>query len=131
MRRRPPPRSKRRWSNSSNRKRNDADARGRNDGAVWRAAGRPGVCRGGGNQMPRDALPEVLRRTFISPLVMAGVDLRTVQELAGHREIKMTLRYAHLAPESKRRAMGLLERQVPRRFPHSGAGRLRKRLGGP
>jgi site-specific recombinase XerD len=32
---------------------------------------------------------------------MAGVDLRTVQELAGHKDIKMTVRYAHLAPEHK------------------------------
>jgi site-specific recombinase XerD len=39
-----------------------------------------------------------LRHTFISRLVMAGVDLRTVQELAGHKNIAMTCRYAHLAP---------------------------------
>jgi site-specific recombinase XerC len=32
---------------------------------------------------------------------MAGVDLRTVQELAGHKDIKMTVRYAHLAPAHK------------------------------
>jgi len=29
---------------------------------------------------------------------MAGVDLRTVQELMGHKTIQMTVRYAHLAP---------------------------------
>jgi site-specific recombinase XerD len=39
-----------------------------------------------------------LRHTFISRLVMAGVDLRTVMELAGHKTIQMTMRYAHLAP---------------------------------
>jgi integrase len=39
-----------------------------------------------------------LRHTFISNLVMAGEDLRTVQELAGHRDINTTMRYAHLAP---------------------------------
>jgi site-specific recombinase XerC len=29
---------------------------------------------------------------------MAGVDLRTVAELMGHKTIQMTMRYAHLAP---------------------------------
>jgi site-specific recombinase XerD len=39
-----------------------------------------------------------VRHTFASRLVMAGVDLRTVQELMGHKTIAMTCRYAHLAP---------------------------------
>ncbi len=29
---------------------------------------------------------------------MAAVDLRTVQELMGHKTISMTVRYSHLAP---------------------------------
>jgi len=29
---------------------------------------------------------------------MKGVDIRTVQELMGHKTIQMTLRYAHLTP---------------------------------
>ena len=32
---------------------------------------------------------------------MAGVDLRTVAELMGHKTIQMTMRYAHLAPAHK------------------------------
>jgi site-specific recombinase XerD len=51
-----------------------------------------------------------LRHTFASRLVMAGVDIRTVQELLGHKTISMTLRYAHLSPDHKRKAMEALER---------------------
>lgn len=46
-----------------------------------------------------------LRHTFASHLVMAGVDLTTVQKLMGHKDIKMTLRYAHLAPEHLKAAV--------------------------
>jgi hypothetical protein len=36
---------------------------------------------------------------------MAGVDLRTVAELMGHKTIQMTMRYAHLAPAHKMAAV--------------------------
>ncbi len=39
-----------------------------------------------------------LRHTFASHLVMKGVGLRAVQELLGHCDMKLTMRYAHLAP---------------------------------
>ena len=32
---------------------------------------------------------------------MSGVDLRTVQDLMGHKTIQMTVRYAHLAPQHR------------------------------
>jgi integrase len=56
----------------------------------------------------KDVTWHIFRHTYISRLVMAGVDLRTVQELAGHKDIKMTTRYAHLAPAHKLAAVDRL-----------------------
>jgi len=39
------------------------------------------------------------RHTFASRLVMAGVDIRTVQELGCWRTLSQVQRYSHLAPE--------------------------------
>ena len=50
-----------------------------------------------------------LRHTFASLLVMAGVDLTTASRLLGHKDIKMTLRYAHLAPSHITRAVNILD----------------------
>jgi site-specific recombinase XerD len=41
----------------------------------------------------------MLRHTYASHLVMAGVPLRTVADLLGHASIVTTLRYSHLAPD--------------------------------
>ena len=46
-----------------------------------------------------------LRHTAASRRVMAGVDLVSVKEILGHRDIETTLRYAHLAPGHLRDAV--------------------------
>ena len=50
-----------------------------------------------------------MRHTFASHFVMAGVDVTTVKELLGHKTLTMTLRYAHLAPSHKVKAVGILD----------------------
>jgi len=50
-----------------------------------------------------------LRHTFGSHLVMQGVDIKTVQQVMGHRQIKMTMRYSHLSPEYVQEAIGRLD----------------------
>lgn len=53
-----------------------------------------------------------LRHTFASHLVMAGVDITTVKELLGHKTLAMTLRYAHLAPSHKVKALETLNTRL-------------------
>jgi len=50
-----------------------------------------------------------LRHTFASWLVQMGKPLYTVSRLMGHSSLKMTERYAHLAPETQRAATMELE----------------------
>jgi Phage integrase family len=58
-----------------------------------------------------------IRHTFASRLVMAGVDLRTVQELMGHKTVAMTIRYSHLAPSHQREAIERLVSVPSQRAP--------------
>lgn len=53
-----------------------------------------------------------LRHCVASHLVMAGVDLTTVKELLGHETLTMTLRYSHLAPSHKVKAVDILDSAI-------------------
>ncbi len=65
------------------------------------------------NAVKRAGIPHVrfhdLRHTFASHLVMGGVDIRTVQELLGRKDIRMTMRYSHLAPDHMKNAVRILD----------------------
>ena len=50
-----------------------------------------------------------LRHTFGSRLGMKGTDIKTIAELMGHKDIKMTQRYSHPTPEHKKRAVEMLD----------------------
>jgi integrase len=54
-----------------------------------------------------------LRHTFISRLCMLGVPLPTVQKLARHKSITMTLRYSHLCPDHEEESLQNLAQNYP------------------
>ncbi len=60
----------------------------------------------------KDVTFHTLRHTFASHLVMSNVNLKTVQELLGHRTIQMTMRYAHLSGKHKQQAVNILQRRL-------------------
>jgi len=41
----------------------------------------------------------VLRHSFASYFIVNGGNILTLQKILGHSDIKMTMRYAHLAPD--------------------------------
>ncbi len=50
-----------------------------------------------------------LRHTFASHLVMKGCNIQTVQQLMGHKDIKMTMRYSHLSRAHLEEAVSKLD----------------------
>ncbi|VDZ79907.1 probable bacteriophage integrase [Salmonella bongori] len=48
---------------------------------------------------PRGQLTHVLRHTFAAHFMISGGNILTLQKILGHHDIKMTMRYAHLAPD--------------------------------
>lgn len=73
----------------------------------------PGNCPLCGTQMVRRCIEDFrfhdLRHTAASHMIMSGVDIVTVKEILGHKTMTMTLRYAHLAPSHKKKAVEALE----------------------
>lgn len=62
----------------------------------------------------------VLRHTFCTRLAAAGVDVRTIQALAGHSSITTTMRYTHLVESKAHEAIRTLSRyQDPEAIPEN------------
>jgi integrase len=53
-----------------------------------------------------------LRHTFCSHLAMRGAPAKAIQELAGHESLTTTLRYMHLSPSARDRAIDLLNERI-------------------
>ncbi|MDP1689483.1 MAG: site-specific integrase [bacterium] len=59
----------------------------------------------------REITCHTLRHTFASHLAMRGVPIQAIQQLMGHSQIQITMRYAHLSPSTLKDAVALLEPQ--------------------
>ena len=53
-----------------------------------------------------------LRHTFATRLAQAGIDLYQISKLLGHKDIKMTQRYAHHCPDSLRSGVEVLDKVI-------------------
>lgn len=56
----------------------------------------------------KDCSFHVLRHTFASNLVKCNVNLKIIQELLGHCNLNVTMKYAHISPGLKQQAVQML-----------------------
>lgn len=62
---------------------------------------------------PDKVTPHTMRRTAITKLVRAGVDLPTIQKISGHKTLAMVLRYVHMQFDHVDASISALEAVLP------------------
>ncbi len=66
-----------------------------------------GAVKRAGIELPNGQLSHVLRHTFASHFMMRGGNILVLQRILGHTDIKVTMRYAHFAPDHLTEAVEL------------------------